>query len=65
MKHFSWKKAMAVAMVLTLTLSAVFAVMTSAEETEVTYIQSGLVAWYDGVDNEANGTHNNDATVHS
>ena len=53
--------ALLVCAVLMLTLVSVFAV--SAEETEVTYLQDGLVAWYDGVDNEANGTHNNDATV--
>ena len=63
MKHFSLKKFLAIVMATALALTALFAVMVSAEETEVTYIQNGLVAWYDGVDNEANGTHNNEATA--
>ena len=63
MKHFSLKKFLAIVMATALALTALFAVMVSAEETEITYIQNGLVAWYDGVDNEANGTHNNEATA--
>ena len=63
MTHVSLKKVLATAVAVTLALTALFSVMASAEETEVTYIQNGLVAWYDGVDNEANGTHNNQATA--
>ena len=53
--------ALLISAVLLLTACAVFAV--SAEEGEAAYISQGMVAWYDGVDNEATGTHNNDATV--
>ena len=53
--------ALLISAVLLLTACAVFAV--SAEEGEAAYISEGMVAWYDGVDNEATGTHNNDATV--
>ena len=59
----TFKKIFAMLVCAVLMLSLVPTLAVSAEETEVTYLQNGLVAWYDGVDNEANGTHNNDATV--
>lgn len=64
MKATNSVKLMAVLLVMTLALSALLVMTPAAEEnTEAAYIADGLVAWYDGVDNEANGTHNNDATV--
>ena len=63
MKAFSLKKLAALVLVAVLALTSVFVLTPSAEEGEAAYISDGLVAWYDGVDNEANGTHNNDATI--
>ncbi len=63
MKANSLKKLTALVLVTVLALTSAFMLMPAAEEGEAAYISGGLVAWYDGVDNEANGTHNNDATV--
>ena len=64
MKAFSMKKLTALVLVAMLALtSALMLLPTAAAEGEAAYISNGLVAWYDGVDNEANGTHNNNATV--
>lgn len=63
MKHAFSKKLLALTLAAVLALSAVLILTPAAEEGEAAYISDGMVAWYDGVDNEANGTHNNDATV--
>ena len=61
-----WKRTLPLflAAVLIMTaMSGLTVLSASAEEPEIPFIQGGLVAWYDGVDNEANGTHNNAATA--
>ena len=63
MKHAFSKKLLALTLVAVLAISSALILTPAAEEGEAAYISGGLVAWYDGVDNEANGTHNNDATV--
>ena len=63
MKHAFSKKLLALTLVAVLAISSALILTPAAEEGEAAYISGGLVAWYDGVDNEANGTHNNDAAV--
>lgn len=61
MKAMKKTLAILISAVLLLTSCVIFSV--SADGDEAAYISDGMVAWYDGVDNEATGTHNNDATV--
>ena len=60
---FSCKKVLALLLAAVLMLTACMVLAASAEENGATYIQGGLVAWYDGVDNEADCTHNNESAV--
>ena len=63
MKNANLKKLLALALVAVLALTSVMTLTPAAADGEAAYISDGMVAWYDGVDNEATGTHNNDATV--
>ncbi len=63
MKHAFSKKLLALTLIAVLALLSALILTPAAEEDEAAYITAGMVAWYDGVDNEANGTHNNEATV--
>ena len=63
MKHAFSKKLLALTLIAVLAFSSALILTPAAEEGEAAYITAGMVAWYDGFDNEANGTHNNDATV--
>ena len=63
MKNANLKKLLALALVAVLALTSVMTLTPAAADGEAAYISDGMVAWYDGVDNEATGTHNNDATA--
>ena len=63
MRNAKLTKLAALALVAILGLTSALALTPAAAEGEAAYISEGMVAWYDGVDNEATGTHNNDATA--